>query len=69
MLHPHGPPSKYVDSNQSGISSEMAIRLSKAFDSTAETWLRMRLAYGLAAAHKNESNSKVRCQLIEELHV
>jgi hypothetical protein len=29
----------------------------------------MRLAYGLAAARKNESNSKVRRPLIEELQV
>ena len=47
----------------------MAIRLSKAFGSTAETWLRMQLAYGLAAARKNESNIKVRRQHVEELHV
>jgi len=46
----------------------MAIRLSKAFGSTAETWLRMQLAYDLAAAHKNESQIKVRRQHIEELH-
>jgi plasmid maintenance system antidote protein VapI len=52
----------------------MAMRLSKAFGSTAETWLRMQLAsclarYDLAAAPKNESNVKVRRQPIEELHV
>src|SRR5208282_2896663 len=32
---------------KSGISPEMAIRLSKAFGSTPETWLRMQLAYDL----------------------
>jgi plasmid maintenance system antidote protein VapI len=47
----------------------MAIRLSKAFGSTAETWLRMRLVCGLAAARKNESKSKVRRQPVEELRV
>jgi antitoxin HigA-1 len=47
----------------------MAIRLSKAFGSKAETWLRMQLARDLAAARKNESNIKVRRQHIEELHV
>jgi antitoxin HigA-1 len=33
-----------VANGKSGISPEMAIRLSKAFGSTAETWLRMQLA-------------------------
>jgi plasmid maintenance system antidote protein VapI len=42
----------------------MAIQLSKAFGSTAETQLRMRLAYGFRAARKNESDSKVRRPLI-----
>ena len=37
---------------KSGISPEMAIRLSKAFGSTPETWLRMQLAYDLARARK-----------------
>ena len=43
----------------SGISAEMAIRLSKAFGSTPETWLRMQLAYDLAQARKHESKIKV----------
>jgi antitoxin HigA-1 len=58
-----------VVNGKSGISPEMAIRLSKAFGSTAETWLRMQLAFDLAAARKNESRIKVRRQHIEELHV
>ncbi len=45
---------------KSGISPEMAIRLSKAFGSNAETWLRMQLAYDLARARKDESKIKVR---------
>jgi addiction module HigA family antidote len=45
---------------KSGISPEMAIRLSKAFGSTPETWLRMQLAYDLAQARKDESKIKVR---------
>jgi addiction module HigA family antidote len=53
---------------KSGISTEMAIRLSKAFGSTAETWLRMQLAYDLAAARKNESQIKVRRRHVGELH-
>lgn len=54
---------------KSGISPEMAIRLTKAFGSTAETWLRMQLAYDLAQARKNESKIKVRrVQMPQELH-
>jgi addiction module HigA family antidote len=56
-----------VVNGKSGISPEMAIRLSKAFGSTPETWLRMQLAYDLAAARKNESNIKVRRQHVEVL--
>jgi hypothetical protein len=41
-------------------------RLSKAFDSTPETWLQMQLAYDLAAARKKEGKIKVRRQHIEE---
>jgi len=58
-----------VVNGKSGISPEMAIRLSKAFGSTAETWLRMQLAYDLVAARKNEGYIKVRRQHVEELHV
>jgi len=54
---------------KSGISPTMAIRLSKAFGSTAETWLRMQLAYDLAQARKEESKIKVRRQYMpQELH-
>jgi len=45
---------------KSGISPQMAIRLSKAFGSAPETWLRMQLAYDLAQVRKNESKIKVR---------
>ena len=59
-----------VINGRSGISPEMAIRLSKAFGSTPETWLRMQLAYDLATARKDESKIKVRRQHVpEELHV
>src|SRR6202049_3865440 len=57
-----------VITGKSGISPEMAIRLTKAFGSTEETWLRMQLAYDLAAARKNESKIKVHRQHLEELH-
>ena len=49
-----------VINGKSGISPEMAIRLSKAFGSTAETWLQMQLAYDLAQARKNERKIKIR---------
>ncbi len=45
---------------KSGISPQMAIRLSKAFGSTPEAWLRMQLAYDLAQARKGEGKIKVR---------
>ena len=44
----------------SGISPEMAIRLEKAFGSTAEQWLRMQMAYDLAMARKSASKIKVK---------
>ena len=49
-----------VVNGKSGISPEMAIRLSKAFGSTPETWLRMQTAYDLACAMREESRIKVR---------
>src|ERR1700721_1387767 len=59
-----------VVTGKSGISPEMAIRLTKAFGSTEETWLRMQLAYDLAAARKNGRKIKVHRQHVEEeLHV
>ena len=59
-----------VINGKSGISPEMAIRLTKAFGSTEETWLRMQLAYDLAAARKDESKIKVRRQPVpQELHM
>jgi antitoxin HigA-1 len=58
-----------VVNGKSGISPEMALRLSKAFGSTPETWLQMQLAYDLAVARKKESKIKVRRQRVEELHI
>ena len=45
---------------RAGISPEMAIRLAKAFGSSAETWLRMQSNYDLAQARKSESKIRVR---------
>ncbi len=59
-----------VINGKSGISPQMAIRLTKAFGGTPETWLRMQLAYDLAVARKEESKIKVRRQyILQELHV
>jgi addiction module HigA family antidote len=49
-----------VVNGKAGISPEMAIRLAKAFGSTAETWLQMQVNYDLAQARKSESKIKVR---------
>jgi len=58
-----------VVTGKSGISSEMALRISKAFGSTPETWLRMQLAWDLAQARKDESKIKVRRQYpLHEAH-
>jgi len=57
-----------VVNGKSGISPQMAIRLSKAFGSTAETWLRMQLAYDLAEARKQESKIKIHRHHLEEVH-
>lgn len=45
---------------RSGISPEMSYRLSKAFGSTPEFWLRLQMAYDLAQAKKTASKLKVR---------
>lgn len=45
---------------RAGISPEMAIRLAKAFGSSAQTWLRMQSNYDLAKALKSESQIRVR---------
>ena|ERR1700678_4079162 len=51
---------------KAGISAEMAIRLTKAFGSTPDTWLRMQMSYDLARAMKNESKIKVQRQRVPE---
>jgi len=56
-----------VVNGKSGISPNMAIRLAKAFGSTPDTWLRMQLAYDLAAALKQENKIKVRRQRVRAL--
>ncbi|MGR9107083.1 MAG: HigA family addiction module antitoxin [Gammaproteobacteria bacterium] len=43
-----------------GISPEMAIRLSKGFGGSAESWLRQQLMYDLAKAEKNADKITVK---------
>ena len=45
---------------KSGVSVEMAIRLSKAFGSSPETWLGMQTAYDLWEARERVSQLQVR---------
>lgn len=49
-----------VVNERAAISPEMAIRLAKAFGSTAEAWLAMQTAYDLAQARKRTHVIKVR---------
>lgn len=43
-----------------GVSPEMAIRLSLAFDTTAESWLAQQLQYDLWRAEKKRETLRVR---------
>jgi antitoxin HigA-1 len=44
---------------KSGVSPEMAIRLSKAFGGTPEAWLGMQMSYDLAQARRHEDQIMV----------
>ena len=52
---------------RAGISPEMAIRLAKAFGSTAQTWLRMQSNCDLAKELKTETKIRVRRYHREEV--
>lgn len=45
---------------RAGISPEMAIRLSMAFDTSAESWLNQHAQYDLWLARQNQQGIKVR---------
>ena len=47
-----------VVNERAAISPEMAVRLSKAFGSTPDTWLRLQAAYDLAQVAQNEIRVK-----------
>ena len=44
---------------KAGVSPEMAIRLSKAFGSTPQSWIRMQAAFDLAQAQAREDEIQV----------
>jgi addiction module HigA family antidote len=44
---------------KAGISPEMAIRLSMAFDTSAESWLNQQVQYDLWLARRNQREFKV----------
>lgn len=43
---------------RSGITAEMAVQLEKAIGSTADTWLKLQIAYDLAEVRKRPINVK-----------
>lgn len=45
---------------RAGISPEMAVRLSIAFDTTAESWLTQQLQYDLARAERKRKRLRVK---------
>jgi antitoxin HigA-1 len=49
-----------VLNGKAGVSVDMAIRLSKAFGSSPETWLGLQTAYDLAQAQQRARSIKVR---------
>ena len=49
-----------VINGRAGISPDMAIRLEKAFGSSADVWLRMQAAYDLAQARMHEDRINVK---------
>ena len=44
---------------RANLSSEMAIRIAKAFGSTTETWIRLQSAYDVAQAQAREDEIEV----------
>jgi|SRR5882672_5471892 len=54
---------------KAGISPEMAIRLSKAFGSTPDTWLRLQMDYDLAEAQKQAGKIRVKRYTSQELPI
>ncbi len=59
-----------VVNGKAAISPEMAVRLSKAFGSTPETWLQMQLNYDLAQVRQKKISVKrvPRRVMTDDLH-
>ena len=55
---------------KAGIFPEMAMRLSKAFGTTPETWLRLQMAYDLAQVQQQKISVKrvAHRALMDDLH-
>jgi addiction module HigA family antidote len=51
---------------RAGISPEMAVRLSLAFDTTAESWLNQQVQYDLWHAERNRKRRALRVCLLPE---
>jgi len=49
-----------IVNQRSGISPDMAVRLSMAFNTTAESWLNQQIQYDLWLAEKNRKRLRVR---------
>ena len=49
-----------VINGETAVSPEMAIRVSKAFGSTPEHWLRMQMAYDMAQMRETAARIKVK---------
>ncbi len=45
---------------RAGVSPEMAVRLSIAFDNTPESWMNLQVQYDLWLAEKNRKNLRVK---------
>jgi addiction module HigA family antidote len=54
-----------VVNGKSDISPEMAIRLAKAFGSTAEMWLRMQASYNLAQLRLREEKNHIKVKRVK----
>lgn len=59
ILNVTRPTISRIINRRGAVSPEMAIRLSKAFGSTPEFWLRLQLNYDLAQVQKKASTIKV----------
>lgn len=51
---------------QAGVSPEMAIRLSKAFGTTPDIWIRIQAAYDIAQAKRRQDQIKVKRYVPQE---